>query len=482
MFRNLPLLFTNKILLFTANRYFCYFLSFIRGILVAKFLGPYFFGIWGFIQLILNYLSYTSLGIGYAVNVELSTNNKNDKENIAIIVGNSMLLTFFICLLLICIVILVELSDLKLFPSYSFSQYALFAALIACLNHITQVFANIYRAHGFLFRIAISELLLSILTFVCVFIFTGAALIEGLLFAMTSSGIVSIILYLIKRPIQIKWCISSKIAKQLLSKGLSLLFYNMSFYFIMITGRTIVSIFYSVEEMGYFSLANSITSAMLLGLGSITWVLFPKFLWMLRPDVPVNETKLTISKVTIIFSFFAYVIVFGAIMLAPLLFLYLPKYRPLASALNYLLLSQAIFSSCIAYNSIAIARNKQMAVAKVSLMSVSIVAVTGTILAFMKVDFTWIACSTLVAICFFSVLQTRLGEKLVGEKIGLIDSFKKILPLNFLLPISVIAIGNLLSYKFTGVIGFITLIIFNYRNLCYSFHESKAYFLKGASI
>lgn len=474
MFRNIKPLLANKILLFTANRYFCYFLQFLRGMLVAKFLGPYFFGIWGFVNLVLSYLSYTSLGLQFAINVELSTKDKNSHQEAAVVIGNSLLLTLCVCVVLICMVAVIKIGGVELFPSYSFSQYALFAALIASLNHVNQVFANIYRAYGYLFRIALSELILSVSTFLCVFVFSGVELIEGLMFAMIGSGLISIMIYMIKTPIPMRLCIDIKVAKQLLSRGLSLLIYNVSFYLILVTAWTIISIFYSVEEMGYFALANSITAATLLGLGSITWVLFPKFLWKLKTDISLQEARATINKITKVYSPIVYLIVFGAIMLSPLLFLYLTKYGPLAPALNYLLLSQAVLSSCIGYNSIAISRNRQNAVAKISLMAVAIVAVIGTIVALLKLDFTFIALTVFIAICFYSVLQTRVGKILVEEDAGLLASFKQILPFNFVIPILIIVAGNLLGYyEVTGFIGFAAFLILNYKNIFCSFCESR---------
>ena len=479
MFHNVNLLFTNKILLFTANRYFCYFLMFVRGMLVAKFLGPYFFGIWGFINLVLSYLSYTSMGIQFAINVELSTKDKDNRKEVAVIIGNSLILTLCVCAVLLCMVVAVKIGGVEIFPSYSFSQYTLLAVFIASLNHITQVFANIYRAYGYLFRIAFNELILSVSTFLCVFMFSGVDLIEGIMFAMTGSGLISIMIYIIKSPIPIRPCINIKIAKQLLSKGLSLLIYNVSFYLIMVTGRTIISIFYSVEELGYFSLANSITAATLLGLGSITWVLFPKFLWKLRTDIPAYEASAAINKITRVYSPVVYLIVFGAIMLSPLLFLYLTEYKPLAPALNYLLLSQAVLSSCIGYSSIAISRNRQNAVAKISLMAVAIVAVIGTTVAFLKLDFTFVALTVFIAICFYSLLQTKVGKELVEEDASLLAAFNQILPFNFVIPILIIVAGNLLGYyEITGFIGFAAFLMLNYKNIFWSFRESRDFLVK----
>ncbi len=231
--------------------------------------------------------------------------------------------------------------------------------------------------------------------------------------------------------------------------------------------------------MGYFSLANSITAATLLGLGSITWVLFPKFLWKLRTDIPAWKARAAINKITRVYSPIVYLVVLGAIMLSPLLYLYLTKYEPLAPALNYLLLSQAVLSSCIGYNSIAISRNRQNAVAKISLMAVAIVAVIGTAVALLKFDFTFVALTVFIAICFYSVLQTKVGKKLVEEEASLVASFKQILPLNFVTPILIIVAGNLLGYyEFTGFIGFAAFLMLNYKNIFYSFYESRGFLLK----
>ena len=54
-----------NLLFFIFSRYFNYGILFIRGLVLAKFLGPVSFGIWGFLTLILQYFTYSTLGINY---------------------------------------------------------------------------------------------------------------------------------------------------------------------------------------------------------------------------------------------------------------------------------------------------------------------------------------------------------------------------------------------------------------------------------
>jgi len=446
---------------------------------MAKILGPYFFGIWGFINLVLSYLSYTNMGIQYAINVELSLKDKKNHNEVALFIGNSLFVTLCICTILVLIYIVVKISGIDLFPTYSFSQYALLVTLIASLNQFGQVFANIYRSYGRVSRIAITEILLSVFTLLCVFIFKGVTLIEGLLFTMASVGLISIIIYMVRSPIKIKLSININIIKTLLSKGLALLIYSISFNLIMLSATTIISIFYSVEKMGCFSLANSITTATLLGLGAITWVLFPTFLWKLRADITDVEARAIVTKITKVYSTIVYLIVFIVIMVSPLIFLYLTQYAPLAPALNYLLLSQAILSSCIAYNSLAISRNKQYSVVRISLMSLALVLVMGLLVAYLKLEFTVVALTVLMAITAYSTFQTRLGNSLIGIDTSIVASIKQILPLNLIIPVLIIIIGNIMDYpQTTGLIGLMIFVVLNYRDIIYSLNESCVYLKK----
>jgi hypothetical protein len=149
----------NRVLLFAINRYVGYGLQFLRGMLVAKLLGPYHFGVWGFLMLVRQYLLYTSLGLEYAVSVELATGSTagDDQQEEIIRVALSSVITIAGFLILCGTV--VQALGVPSFEKYSFSQYALALVAVVGLTHIRQVLTNVHRVYGNLIRIGAGELL-----------------------------------------------------------------------------------------------------------------------------------------------------------------------------------------------------------------------------------------------------------------------------------------------------------------------------------
>ena len=92
------------LVLFTVSRYARYGLQAIRVFLLAKYLDPFYFGIWGFITLTLRYLDFTGLGIKYAVTVELATGgfqNQRDNARDQLLIENALSITLLIAVLLL---------------------------------------------------------------------------------------------------------------------------------------------------------------------------------------------------------------------------------------------------------------------------------------------------------------------------------------------------------------------------------------------
>ena len=68
------------------------------------------------------------------------------------------------------------------------------------------------------------------------------------------------------------------LSKKILIKGLKLLIYNFSFYFLLIVSKSIVSKFGSLEVFSHFSLSSNLVEGISLLLGAITFLFYPKLL------------------------------------------------------------------------------------------------------------------------------------------------------------------------------------------------------------
>src|SRR5690606_7205562 len=102
----------------------------------------------------------------------------------------------------------------------------------------------------------------------------------------------------------------------LIKRGLFLLIYNLSFYFIIIAARSIVSYFYSVEDFALFDFANSLTNAITMFLGSISFLFYPKMLNKFSHNSSSSTTIHLIEKVRKIYLTIAFLIILVGLLVA----------------------------------------------------------------------------------------------------------------------------------------------------------------------
>lgn len=456
----------NPIVLFTANRYLSYAMQFARGILVAKILGPHLLGIWGFLILMQSYLSYTSFGLQYAINVELAVDAISDTKRQEKYIGVAFTTTLFIALFLALLGLGIQVYGGFLFEKFAFSQYAFALSIIVGLIHLRTILTNVYRNYGKLRRIMISELLVAFIPLLAVSAFRGEALITALLVALGLSNLVTVALYTLKSPFPINLHVDLNATWQLVKVGIPLLIYTLSFMLITGVGRTIVSIFYPVEITGFFSLANSITTATLLGLQAIIWVVFPRILSKTREGLPNDVVKGVVDKVTELYSTSVFLAVFAMIFLAPLLFVILPQYKPVLNILRVLLLMQAALSISYGYDTLAMARKQQLKMAGNAIIAVISVGLVSWAIAWLQWDPVWVAIAMFGGGLIYAVLQTRLGSRLLHHNILPSGYLTKNLPVGSLVTVTFFLIGSVVGYYLLfDSLGIIIFIVTRWRSI-----------------
>jgi O-antigen/teichoic acid export membrane protein len=410
MIRLLRKILKNELVIFTLIKYFVHFLNFVRVILAAKILGPFFFGIWGFLNLAIQYLSHTLLGVQYSVNLELSTDHRHDAERNNKIISSALFLATVISTVLIAAGIGIYVVDNTLFAQYAFQRYSILVVGVVSLLHFQQLFFNIYRVYGKLYRIAFAELLISGSILVTLFFAQGNELISYLFAAWIGSLLVSTLFFVIRSPIPLSIRRHASEAVHLLKIGFPLLVYNLSYYLIIIVSTTVLSQFYSVETMGYYTLATNISNAILLGINSIVWAFFPKFLSQLKEGTPVEEVKAVIYKINRLYLAAIFVIFITFLLFSPILYMYLTRFSLAETPLNLLFVTQIILASNFAANTFTMARKNYLHLASLSLVSVVVVAVSALIFAYMALDYYWIAFSSVLGAIAFSI-TTRMNLK-----------------------------------------------------------------------
>lgn len=453
----------SPLILFTATKYLSYALLFARGFLLAKYLEPFFFGIWGFVTLYQQYISISGLGLQYAVNTELAIRDLKNPSSQVKLINTSITLTLIVAILLLISGGFIHFLQIPIFKASGSFSYAILIFAIAALQHYQQLFANIYRVYNELSRIALAELIIVLTTVVVIFFFRKETLLEAVLTSWLIGLAIACVVYVVKAPFNIKLLVSTKEVKVLLKTGIPLLVYNFSFYLILMSSRTIISIFYDIKIMGFYSFANSITNATLLGINTIAWVVFPMLVDKLKEGVSEEQLYGVVRKILNLYTPIVFLVIFTGIICSPVIFIYLPKYLVVQKTLNVLFLTQAMWSISFVFVTLAIARRKQNQIAVLSLISVLFASVSGLIFALFKFGFFWLSISVFLSYVLLTVLVTRYAIKMANlTKI----SYQEVFPLSILVPTILFLISTFAAYSIIWqLVGFFIFLVANRHRL-----------------
>src|SRR5690554_4538644 len=275
--RKISLILKNKVVLYLATRYLTYFFQFLSSIIIAVKLGPYYFGIWGFLLLLINYFRISNFGISNAANV-LIVQNKENKEKVKNLVLGALACTGILSLMIILFALYYYLFGIPFFQKYEVGVLFYVVCFIAILTHFNTLLMNIYRIKNRLFEVAFQQSAVPILVLITCFFLKDKTLVYALLGAHVVGNILALLIFVFGKKIPWKGSFSISVLKTIINKGFFLFLYNICFYLIIVSIKTIISIYYSVEDFGFFTFSYSLANVVLLFLQALTFIVFPKII------------------------------------------------------------------------------------------------------------------------------------------------------------------------------------------------------------
>lgn len=439
--------------IFVFFRYLSFGIMGIRGLIFAYVLGPYFLGIYGYLMLYQQYLSYSNLGLQYSVNTEmaLSLNEMARRK----VINSALTGTAIIAGVLLIIFSVVFFLKIQLFPYKDSHRYVFILFCLTIFSNFQQIFVNYFRAIKRLRPILISELITAVSSLCVIPFYTGIDLINAIFFAWIISIFFSLLFFIKNYDYKISFGLSH--FQYLLKTGFPILIYVFSYYLMGLVVRSLIGSFYSVSVMGYFSFATNITTAIMLGIDTITWIIFPTLIGKLGDH---TLDKGALSKYLIEFTnklvILVIIIVSLSIASLPILFYFLPKYIPIEYSLVILLVNQIVFNSGFAFVSLCIARKMHTKMALISLISVIIGGIICFIFCHYKLQYIWLVVSNIIAsLCFVNILIYFISKEFELSYKELIKSFDWFIQSIFIL---IIVASIFESYLFTIVLLIIILL------------------------
>lgn len=464
----------NRVLLYVFSRYATFFIQFINSLLIAFYLGPFYLGIWGFITLVIQYLNQINFGISHSVNAIISVHKQNEwyvkkivKSSFTMLLALSLLVTLFF--------FISSFFGFEIGSKYNFKKYIPIVLLIGVLGYFNSMYSTIFRVYGKITEIAINQSSLPITTLIAIAFFKDNHLLWALVGAYFISFLVSFLIYSFRSPHKLNFIFVPRLLKKIQVKGWYLFIYNASFYLIIISTKTFVSSYYSVEKFGYFTFSFTFANVALLLLQSFSFLIFPKIINRFA-IYSIEEVRVTLNTVRSLYIVSSHFLIHLFIFIFPLLVLLFPKYTESIKSFKLIALTVILYTNSFGYTGLLVAKEKERILSYIALGSliINFLLAYGLII-LLKVDFSYVIIATMLSNSFFIFFIGYNGNKILKLKLNARSILNDVFPLNLLLPY--LASLVLIILDASNGYYFIPLVLFTGLNYS-SFLQIKEYIKK----
>lgn len=370
-------LFRNESFRFVFIKYLSFGILFINVFILNYRLGLYYFGIYAFYKLILSYSSYTNLGINYALNILPANKKIVSQKHINNLFTNGIVYNFIISCFSV-IIFIYALDNFSYFEKFEVNEYFYYLAFIYIVRQINILFVSYNRLVDNIKLLNLNYFLPAFieLLFLCFTKSENWSLFINVLYFYGLSQLILLVinfLYLIKSNYKVtKIYFDSFFMK----KSIQQLIYNLSFYGIWLTTKTIFSKFFNVQNYSEFSFISSVVEALFLSTGAITFLMLPK---LLNKITNLKELKSLINFNEVYNSANSMLCVFS-ILCIPILNIFFPEYSNVEEYFFALLLAHFFLNSPFTFNTLFINRGKENILTIIGLLVILIFIVIISIL------------------------------------------------------------------------------------------------------
>lgn len=456
----------NKTLFYVFSRYATYATQFVNGLFIAIYLGPYYLGVWGFINLVIQYITQFNLGIANSVNA-IGSVHKNKEEYFKMVVGTAITMLIILSAVLLIILIISQFYGLRLGDSYGFNKFEPIVIIIAFLGYFNTQLTIIFRIFGKIFEIIFSQSIFPVAIFVIIFFthYRGLDLLWCMVVVNLITSIFSFLLFISKTPIKIKPSFIWRLVKLIQRRGWYFFIYNASFYFIVISLRSIVSGFYSVQKFGYFTFAFAFANAIIMLFQSISFLIFPKIINRFATNNN-HQISILLEKLRKPYISFAHASIHFINFIFPFLFFLFPNYEPANNAFKLIALTSVIYLNAFGYPGLLIAKSKEHRLAILAFFSLCLNIILDLLIVHLKFPFSMVVIGTMVTYFIYVFFLGYFGRKELNMGKGLIYILKDLYPLRlsipFLLSVFFILTGMQNIYF---IIPFLLVVLLNVKTL-----------------
>lgn len=450
----------NNVLLYVTSRYVTYGIQFVNSMFIAIALGPECLAVWGFINLILQYVAQFNIGVPYSLNVLLSV-NKNDKDKVESLLSTALFLYVVLSVIIAFVFLFLHLAGIDIGTKYSFSKYVIVVVVIAIITHFNTIYTNYFRIMNRLLEIVFFQSVVPLSMLIAICFAKGDELVRLILWIMLVGQTLSLLLYLKNSHLK-SYKPDFLLIRPLLKKGVFLFFYNACFYCILLSTRTVVSLDYEIREFGYFTFSFTLANTIMLLFDSFSFLIYPKTINRFNKANSQEIVRiLSLIRVNYITSIHFAMYVF--LLLFPLVISLFPQYSSVFKCFGFMALTVVFYGNCFAYSCLLTARGKERLLSMLAffvlLLNILLALFISKIL---KLGYEYVILATLISYMFYNILLSFFSNRIFKLSLSFKNVFVENFSLRLFLPFFMALM--ILFFEFPWIAYLFLLILFAVLN------------------
>lgn len=455
----------NPPILYVISRYGTFLLKFINSIFIALYLGPYYLGVWGFVNLVIGYIGQIDFGVSHSVNVLVAV-NKEDESLVKKIIGNSLTMLIALSFFLILFLVIVYLADFKLVDKYELDKFIIPICTIGVLGYFKKLFSSLFRIFNDIFSIALNQSLFPLLALLILPFFRSEDLLWALVLVNCLSAIITFLYFLYKTPVKLVPKFNLKYIKLIQKKGTSLFIYNSAFVFIFLSTKTFVSSNFEVTEFGYFTFSFSLANVVLLLMNSLYFLVFPKLINRFS-KMKNTQIEVLLDKVRISFITLSHLIIHLLILVFPIFLYFFPSFNEASTVFKVLALTIVLNTNSFGFQGLLMAKSKEKKLAVLASLALLLnITLLMFCIHYLHISFDMVVLPTMITYLIYIYFIAKYGRESIGLKTNIIDVLKDVYDTKIMIPffLSLLIIALNLSNLYF-LIPLIFFIIFNFNDI-----------------
>jgi len=426
-------------------------MGFVKGIYMAKYLGPALLGTYGLMILIIEYVRFANLGVYSAMNLEVSLHQGKEEKRLYLenVIDTALTHAIVTSGVLVLATVLIHVFFTSALPA-DIQKYIYAICFIGIVGQFKTFITTHARLFGRYRLINFMEFTANAVMLLIIILLVSDYQLNAVVGAMVVSGSItlSVALMIAFRSLQVS--LTLRLIKTLVTVGMPLFAYGIVDKIFGTIDRWVIITFLTREDLGYFTLSFSFLSSTMVLLSSFTYLYYPKFLNAFNLENQEGKSEELLDQFSSYSSSLASVVIgvglIGMILIEPVIRVLLPQY--LVSIILYRILMIGLVCERISYfaGTLLVSNRKQFQLI-VLVLCLAAVAVSLN-LAVLKLGWglPGIATATSVVMFVYAVSKFGLALRVMDSfRLGYVATLYKkyIVLVAFMIPCMVLAPSHL---------------------------------------